>query len=47
LRLNDPASGPTQEVTHPDEAEARAELERIYEAGRDAGEWRIRQPDAY
>lgn len=47
LRLNDPASGPTQEVLHPDEAGARAELARIYAEGEKDGEWRIRQPDAY
>lgn len=47
LRLNDPASGPTQLVTHPDEASARDELGRIYAAGEQDGTWRIRQPDAY
>ena len=45
LRLNDPASGPTQTVVHPTEAGARAELERVYAAGRVDGEWRIRRPD--
>ena len=47
IKLNDPASAPTQEVTHPDEAGARAELERIYAEGSRGGRWRIRQPDGY
>lgn len=50
IRLNDPASGPVQVAMFDgDEAEklARAELDRVYEAGRVDGEWRIRQPDAY
>lgn len=47
IKLNDPASGPTREVVHPDEQSARAELARIYAAGEQDGQWRIRQPDAY
>ncbi|MEU6204604.1 hypothetical protein ABZ814_13565 [Micromonospora musae] len=47
IKLNDPASGTTVEVTHPDEQSARAELARIYAEGERSGRWRIRQPDAY
>jgi hypothetical protein len=52
LDVNDPQEGeePTQVVVFEGEdapQAARAELERIYEAGRVDGRWRIRQPDAY
>lgn len=47
LYLNDPASGPRQHAEHPNEASARAELERVYEAGRADGEWRIHRPEPY
>lgn len=47
LYLSDPASAPSQHVRYPDEAGARAELARVYAAGRADGQWRIRQPDGY
>jgi hypothetical protein len=39
--LADPASGPSQHARYPDEDAARAELARVYAAGRDRGEWRV------
>ncbi|MFG3702371.1 hypothetical protein ACGF5C_31490 [Micromonospora sp. NPDC047620] len=47
LYLSDPASAPSQHVRYPDEAGARAELERVYAAGRAAGQWRIHRHDGY
>ncbi|MFI6228867.1 hypothetical protein ACIBCR_16310 [Micromonospora echinospora] len=46
IRLNDPAPSATRTAVHPDEASARAELDRLYaEGGRD-GEWTIRRLDS-
>lgn len=41
LYLADPASGPSQHARYPDEVSARAELGRLYAAGRERGEWRV------
>ncbi|SCL31880.1 hypothetical protein GA0070616_4349 [Micromonospora nigra] len=46
IYLADPASGPSQHVRYPDEAGARAELERLYAAGREYGTWKIVGPEA-
>ncbi|WP_229402018.1 hypothetical protein [Micromonospora okii] len=45
IYVADPATGPTQHVRWPDEAGARAELERVYAAGRADGQWRIWRPE--
>lgn len=47
IRLNDPASGLTQQAEYADEQQARAELARIYAEGEKGGEWRISRPDGY
>ncbi|MFG3639072.1 hypothetical protein ACGF3C_02210 [Micromonospora sp. NPDC047762] len=47
VRLNSPAEAPATMVDRPDEASARAELERVYADGEQYGRWRKRQPDAF
>ncbi|MBM0277799.1 hypothetical protein [Micromonospora tarensis] len=46
MRLNAPAEAETQVVVWPDEAQARAEVARVYADGEKHGRWRIRQPGA-
>lgn len=50
IRLNDPASAPTQTAVFDGEEadkDARRELDRLYEQGRADGEWRIREVEPY
>ncbi|MFG1776601.1 hypothetical protein ACGFIG_09250 [Micromonospora sp. NPDC049048] len=47
LYLSDPASARSQHVRWPDEAGARAELERVYAEGRERGVWRVRRHGGY
>ncbi|MCZ7440802.1 hypothetical protein O7598_31090 [Micromonospora sp. WMMC241] len=47
VRLNSPASEPSQVAVFDGEGPARAEVARIYADGAQDGTWRVRQPDAY
>lgn len=45
VHLSDPAREPMQRARYADEAEARAELVRIYAEGASRGVWRVTRPE--